>query len=87
MCCLDRVRKKKYKEKDKKRCGVARTDEVRKWDEGPSGEVEGNGDPHCRGFSQNQTDRPLRLVKQTVRRYRNRSDSSVSSLVRVEDSR
>ena len=43
----------------KKRCGVVRTDEARKWDEGPRGEVEGNGDPHFRGFRQNQRD-PLK---------------------------
>jgi hypothetical protein len=32
-----------------------------KWDEGSSGEVEGNGDPHSRGFSQDQTDRPPKI--------------------------
>ena len=44
---------KKYEGRGKKRCGEVRTDEVRKWDEGPRGEVDlnevdqsGNGDPH-----------------------------------------
>jgi hypothetical protein len=38
-----------------------RTKEARKWDEGSSGEVEGNGDPHSRGFSQDQSDIPLKI--------------------------
>ena len=59
MCRVGRARRKKYEARGKKRGGAARTDEVRKWDEGTRGEVEGNGDSHCRGFSQNQTDRPL----------------------------
>ena len=32
-----------------------------KWDEGPSGEVEVNGNPHYRSFSEVQTDRPLKI--------------------------
>jgi hypothetical protein len=41
--------------------GTVRTDETRRWYERPRWEVEGNGDPHDRGFSQNQTDRCLKI--------------------------
>ena len=61
MCRLGRTRRKKYERRGEKWCGVARTDEARKWDERPRGEVEGNGDPHCRSFSKIQTDRPLKI--------------------------
>ena len=51
----------KVRGKGQEEMWVARTDEERKWDEGPSGVVEGNGDPHYRRSSQNQTDRPLKI--------------------------
>ena len=41
MCRLGRARRKKYEERFEKRRGAATTDEVRQWDEGPRGEVEG----------------------------------------------
>ena len=55
MCHLDRTRRKQYEGGVNKRCGVTRKDEVRKWDQGPRWEVEGNGDPHYRDVSQNRS--------------------------------
>jgi len=52
----------KYEGRDKKRWGgEVRSDEARKWDEGPRGEVEGTGVPHCRDFNKNQTKRTLKI--------------------------
>jgi hypothetical protein len=40
---LDRGRKEKYEGGDEKGGRTVRTEESRKWDEGPSGEVKRNG--------------------------------------------
>ncbi len=43
MCLLVRVRREKDEGRGEKRGGGVRTKEERKWDEGPSGMVKGNG--------------------------------------------
>ena len=48
--------------------GTARTDETRKWDEGSSGEVEGNRDPQCLTLVEIKPTDPFRLVKQAAQR-------------------
>ena len=48
-----------------------RTKEARKWDEGPSGQVKGNGDPIAKVLDQIKPTEPLRLAKQTARRNLN----------------
>jgi hypothetical protein len=48
VCRLGRARREQDEGRGDKGGGVARTKEARKWDEGPSGQVKGNGDPHCR---------------------------------------
>jgi len=61
---LRQIRREKYEGRGKKRCGMARTDETRKWYERPRCKIEGNGDP-----SQTETlvmikfTEPLRLAK------------------------
>ena len=45
----------KYGGRNDKRGGAARADETRNGGMKDREEVEGNGDPYCRGFSQNQT--------------------------------
>jgi hypothetical protein len=52
LCRLGRERRETYEGGDEKGGRtVERTEDVRKWNEGPSGEVEGNGNPRCRSFS------------------------------------
>ena len=58
MSLRENTERKEYEERGEKRYGTVRTDEERKWDEGPRGVVEGNGDPHHRGFSWSVSDRP-----------------------------
>ena len=50
MCHLGRELREKYEGRGEKRGGSVRVDETRKWNEGPSGEIETNGDPHHRNF-------------------------------------
>ena len=46
MLRFGRVWREKYEGRGERGGGVVRTDETMKWDEGPSGEVEGNEYPH-----------------------------------------
>ena len=61
MCRVGRSRREKYEGRGKKRCGAARTNETRKLYERPRWKVDGNGDQHDRGLSQNQADRTLKI--------------------------
>jgi hypothetical protein len=53
----------KVREKEEEELWVGQngSSEVRTWDTGSRREVEGNGDPHRRGFRQNQTDGSLKI--------------------------
>ena len=87
-CHLTRDRNIKCEGRVEKRCGTVRTGG---WNEEvgwrTERRVERNGDPHYRDFSQNQTNRPLKISQSDDTNNRNWSVSSGSSWVRADASR
>ena len=65
MCRLVRVQRKMDEGTWDEEGGSVRTKEVRKWDKGSSRQVKGNGDPHLRNLTQNQSYRSLKVRHET----------------------
>ena len=71
MCRLGRERRETYEGGGETGGRTERTEDARKWNEGPSGEVEGNGNPRCRSLAKIKPTDPLRLSKETTGSDRN----------------
>ena len=71
MCRLGRTRRKKYEGRGEKRCGVARTDEARKWMKDREERSRGMETLIAETLAKIKPTDPLRLVNQSVRRNRN----------------